>query len=160
MSIALLWILVGVILILSELMLTSVVAVFLGIGAIITGLLVHWGVIDEMSIQFAVFGSVSIVTLLLARGRIKQWFTGYTADSDESKPNFQRDIGARVTVVKEFKHGAGRVTLNGVQWDAFSEDDLRVGDTAWVISNEGIQLTVQKQRIHAATQASTEEGHS
>ena len=55
MSIALLWILVGVVLILSELMLTSVVAVFLGIGAIVTGLLVHWGLLDEMSIQFAVF---------------------------------------------------------------------------------------------------------
>ena len=151
MSIALLWILVGVVLILSELMLTSVVAVFLGIGAIVTGLLVHWGLIDEMSIQFAVFGTVSLVTLLLARGRIKQWFTGYTADHDETKPNFQRDIGARVTVVKEFKHGADRVLLNGVQWDAFSEDELNVGDTAWVIANEGIQLTVQKKRMPVQT---------
>lgn len=147
MSIALIWILVGVLLILSELLLTSVVAVFLGIGALVTGLLLHWGLIDQLSIQFAVFGIVSLVSLVFARGRIKQWFRGYTADSDESKPNFQRDIGARVTVVKAFKHGAGRVSLNGVQWDAFSEDDLQVGDTAWVVANEGIQLTVQKQRV-------------
>lgn len=147
MSLALIWILVGVILILSELMLTSVVAVFLGLGAIITGLLLHWNLIDDIAIQFAVFGIVSLLTLMVARGRIKQWFTGYTADQDETRPNFQRDIGARVTVVKAFKHGAGRVLLNGVQWDAFSDDDLQVGDTAWVIANEGIQLTVQKQRL-------------
>ncbi|MBR9906612.1 MAG: NfeD family protein [Gammaproteobacteria bacterium] len=147
MSIALIWIVIGVLLIVSELLLTSVVAVFLGIGAIVTGLLLHWGVIDDIAIQFAVFGTVSLLSLVFARGRIKQWFTGYTADSDESKPNFQRDIGARVTVVKTFKHGAGRVVLNGVQWDAFSEDDLQQGDTAWVVANEGIQLTVQKQRV-------------
>lgn len=147
MSLALIWILIGIILILSELLLTSVVAVFLGIGAIVTGLLLHWAVIDYIAIQFAIFGIVSGLSLMLARGRIKHWFTGYTADQDEGKPNFQRDIGARVTVVKEFKHGAGRVSLNGVQWDAFSEDDLLVGDTAWVVANEGIQLTVQKQRI-------------
>lgn len=147
MSIALIWIVVGVLLIVSELLLTSVVAVFLGVGAIVTGLLLHWGLIDDIAIQFAVFGTVSLVSLMLARGRIKQWFTGYTADNDEAKPNFQRDIGARVTVVKTFKHGAGRVLLNGVQWDAFSEDDLHEGDTAWVVANEGIQLTVQKQRV-------------
>jgi hypothetical protein len=149
MSIALIWILVGVALIISELLLTSVVAVFLGIGAIVTGLLIHWGLVDDLAMQFAIFGIVSLVSLLLARGRIKRWFTGYTADEDETKPNFQRDIGARVTVVKAFNHGAGRVVLNGVQWDAFSEDDLQVGDTAWVVANEGIQLTVQKERIQS-----------
>ncbi|MGI0152186.1 MULTISPECIES: NfeD family protein [Idiomarina] len=155
MSIALVWIIIGVILILSELMLTSVIAVFLGIGAIVTGLLLHWGLIDQIATQFAVFGIVSLALLWLARGRIKQWFSGYTADEDESKPNFQRDIGARVTVVKGFRHGAGRVTLNGVQWDAFSEDELEAGDTAWVVANEGIQLTVQKEKLKRAAAANT-----
>ncbi len=147
MSVALIWIIIGVLLILSELMLTSVVAVFLGVGAIVTGLLLHWGIIDDTAIQFAVFGITSLALLLFARGKIKSWFTGYTADNDETKPNFQRDIGARVTVVKAFKSGAGRVSLNGVHWDAFSDDDLAEGDTAWVVANEGIKLTVQKQPV-------------
>ncbi|KFZ29711.1 peptidase [Pseudidiomarina atlantica] len=146
MSVALIWILVGIVLILSELMLTSVIAVFLGIGAIVTGLLLHWGWIEQTSIQFAIFGGVSLALLLLARGRIKRWFQGYTADEDEAKPNFQRDIGARVRVIRDFNHGAGRVTLNGVQWDAFSDDELKAGETAWVIANEGIQLTVARQK--------------
>lgn len=146
MTVALIWIIVGVALVLSELLLTSVIAVFLGIGAIVTGLLVHWGFIEQSATQFAVFGIVSLALLVLARGRFKRWFMGYTANEDESKPNFQRDIGARVKVIRDFNHGAGRVVLNGVQWDAFSEDDLKAGDTAWVIANEGIQLTVAQQR--------------
>jgi membrane protein implicated in regulation of membrane protease activity len=142
MSIAMMWIVAGIVLILSELLLTSVVAVFLGVGAIVTGLLVHWNLIEQSSIQFAVFGVVSLTLLLTARGQIKRWFSGYSDADHEGKPNFQRDIGARVTVSGDFNHGAGRVTLNGVQWDAFSADELKAGDTAWVISNEGIQLTV------------------
>ncbi|PTB85609.1 peptidase, partial [Pseudidiomarina aestuarii] len=47
MSVALIWIIIGVLLILSELLLTSVIAVFLGIGAIVTGLLLNWGLIDS-----------------------------------------------------------------------------------------------------------------
>lgn len=148
MSIAMMWIIAGIVLILSELLLTSVVAVFLGVGAIVTGLLVHWGIIDQSATQFAIFGSVSLLLLLTARGQIKRWFSGYSDADHEGKPNFQRDIGARVTVSSPFVHGAGRVTLNGVQWDAFSADELSVGDTAWVIANEGIQLTVSAQQPH------------
>ncbi|CAI8165062.1 NfeD family protein [Pseudidiomarina mangrovi] len=145
MSIAMMWIVAGIVLILSELLLTSVVAVFLGVGAIVTGLLVHWQIIDQSATQFAVFGVVSLVLLFTARGQIKRWFSGYSDADHEGKPNFQRDIGARVTVSQDFNHGAGRVTLNGVQWDAFSADELKAGDTAWVIANEGIQLTVTAQ---------------
>ncbi|RUO55723.1 NfeD family protein [Pseudidiomarina homiensis] len=153
MSVALIWIIIGIVLIVSELLLTSVIAVFLGIGAIVTGLLLHWEVIEQSATQFAVFGVVSLVLLVVARGHFKRWFMGYTADEDEAKPNFQRDIGARVKVIRDFNHGAGRVLLNGVQWDAFSEDELKSGDTAWVIANEGIQLTVAKQKPNAAAKS-------
>ncbi|MDN7123683.1 NfeD family protein [Pseudidiomarina terrestris] len=146
MSIALIWIVIGILLILSELLLTSVIAVFLGIGAIVTGLLLHWNIIAESATQFAVFGVVSLALLLVARGQFKRWFMGYTTDEDEAKPNFQRDIGARVKVIRDFNHGAGRVVLNGVQWDAFSEDELKAGETAWVLANEGIQLTVARDK--------------
>ncbi|PTB88891.1 peptidase [Pseudidiomarina aestuarii] len=150
MSVALIWIIIGVLLILSELLLTSVIAVFLGIGAIVTGLLLNWGLIDSSASQFAVFGIVSLILLMLARGRIKKWFMGYTADDDEGKPNFQKDIGSRVTVVNDFVNGTGRVTLNGVRWSAYSEDELKAGETAWVVSNEGIQLTVSRVQPPAA----------
>ena len=42
----------------------------------------------------------------------------------------------------DFVAGAGRVVLNGVQWDAESADELKAGDVAWVIANQGIKLTV------------------
>lgn len=84
MSVALIWIVIGILLLISELLLTSVVAVFIGVGAIITGLLLHWEIINEISTQFAVFGISSAVLLVLARGKLKALFKGYTADNDPS----------------------------------------------------------------------------
>ncbi|NRQ43510.1 NfeD family protein [Rheinheimera sp. YQF-2] len=142
MDIATIWIIIGIVLILSELLATSIVAVFLGIAAIIVGLLLHFGVIESYSMQYLLFGALSLVLLFSARGRFKRWFVGYTADSNEQPSGFAEDIGCRVTVHSDFVQGAGRVVLNGVQWDAESNDDLKAGDVAWVVANHGIKLVV------------------
>lgn len=142
MDIATIWIIIGVVLILSELLATSIVAVFLGIAAIIVGLLLHFGVIESYSMQYLLFGVLSLVLLFSARGRFKRWFVGYTADSNEQPSRFAEDIGRRVTVHSDFVQGAGRVVLNGVQWDAESNDDLKAGDVAFVVVNHGIKLVV------------------
>jgi inner membrane protein len=146
MSSAIIWLLVGILLILSELLATSIVAVFLGLGAIVTGLLLHFGVIESLAVQYMVFGSVSLLTLLMARGRFKRWFRGFIADKGEQRSQFQRDIGERVTVIADFEQGAGRVSLNGVAWSALSDDALKAGEVAWVVANEGIRLTVARQQ--------------
>lgn len=145
MSTAVVWIIVGVLLILTELMATSIVAVFLGIGAIVTGVLLYFGVIESFAAQAVVFGVVSLSSLVLARKRFKAIFGGFTADAGEQSTQFQRDIGERVTVLADFEQGAGRVTLNGVAWNAVSSDDLKAGEVAWVIANEGINLTVSRK---------------
>ena len=142
MNIATIWIIVGIVLILSELLATSIVAVFLGIAAIIVGLLLHFGLIESYSMQYLAFGVLSLLLLFSARGRFKRWFVGYTADSNEQQSRLADDIGRRVTVHSDFHHGAGRVVLNGVQWDAESADALKAGDIAFVVANHGIKLVV------------------
>jgi inner membrane protein len=146
MSATLIWIVVGIVLIISELLLTSVIAVFFGIGAVVTGLLLQLGIIESMTTQFVVFGVVSLLSLFLARGKFERWFKGYTADKSEGQADFQHDIGARGTVVDDFAQGSGRITLNGVRWKAFSDEDLKSGDTVWVSSNNGIELTVSRNK--------------
>lgn len=146
MSIAMIWIIVGVLLILSELLATSIVAVFLGIGAIVVGVLLQLGWIESATMQYLVFGVVSLALLLLARGHFKRWFTGYVADKGEQPSRLKDDIGNRVIVLADFQQGAGRVVLNGVQWDARSIEPLKAGEVAWVIANEGIHLIVSAQQ--------------
>ncbi|MCT8127515.1 MAG: NfeD family protein [Alishewanella aestuarii] len=144
MSTAMIWIIIGVALILSELLATSIVAVFLGLAAIVVGVLLQLGWIESASTQYTVFGIVSLVLLFTARGRFKRWFVGFTADKGEHPSRFTEDIGDTATVLADFQHGRGRVVLNGVQWDAQSSDELKAGDLARVVANEGIHLTVVK----------------
>ncbi len=146
MTAALLWILVGIILIITELLVTGIVAVFFGIAAIITGLLLQIGLIEALALQYASFGIISVATLLVARKRMTRWFKGNTKDRTEASPSFQQDIGERATVVNDFHHGSGRVTLNGVSWTASSAEELKAGEAVWVIANEGIRLIVSRER--------------
>ena len=117
---------------------------FLGIGALATALLLQLGIIETRTSQYMVFAIVSLLTLLLARKQFKRWFVGFTASKGESKSQLQRDIGNRVTVIADFQQGQGRVTLNGVSWDAESEEALKTGEVAWVTANEGIHLKVSR----------------
>ena len=149
MDIATLWIIIGIVLILSELLATSIVAVFFGIAAIIVGLLLHVGLISSYSMQFMLFGVLSLALLLGVRGHFKRWFVGYTADSSEQPSQLSQDIGSRVSVHSDFINGAGRVVLNGVQWDAESDDALKAGDVAWIIANQGIKLSVSANKPQA-----------
>lgn len=146
MSATLLWIVLGIVLIVSELLLTSVVAVFFGMAAVLVGVLLQLGVIESTTAQFTVFGVVSLASLFLARGKFARWFKGYTADANEVKPDFQHDIGERGIVVDDFAQGMGRITLNGVRWKALSDEDLKAGEAVWVTSNNGIELTVARKK--------------
>lgn len=146
MNIALLWIIIGIVLILTELLATSVVAVFIGIGAIVTGLLLSAGLIDSLAAQLSVFSLVSIGSLVLARRRFREWFGGFSNRQGDDHSTFRNDLGEQVVVENDFVDGLGRVTLNGVSWQAHSEDALRAGEVAWIVANQGIHLTVSRQR--------------
>lgn len=146
MSAVLVWMVIGIGLIIFELVITNVIAVFFGIGAIVTSVALQLGLIESATSQYLMFSVISIASLLLARKKLSVWFKGDTKNQGDNESSFQTDIGARTTVIDDFDKGAGRVSLNGVQWSAYSDEPLKAGDTAWVIANEGIQLTVSRTK--------------
>lgn len=150
----LIWIALGLLLILSELMATSVVAVFLGLGALVTGIFLHLGWVNSLSVQLMLFSGTSLLALLLARRRLKSIFVGQTLTPQQHSAFFTQSIGERVTVTQDFEKGAGRVELNGVHWDAYSNEPLKKGDVAWITHNQGIELYVASH--HPAADSPTE----
>ena len=146
MDIALIWIIAGVLLILTELLATSIIAVFFGIAAVFVGLLLWLGIIESMQMQFFVFGVLSLLLLFTARTKLRRYMVGDLADHNDSHKTFQQDLGQRAIAVADFHQGLGRVRLNGVQWPAQSEEAVQAEDTVWIIANDGIQLTVSKTK--------------
>lgn len=144
----LIWIILGIVLILSELVATSIIAVFLGIGALATGGLVFFGLLEGLALQLWVFSGISLLSLIVARRRLKQFFVGGTIQKNQQSNFLQQAIGQRVEVVSNFEQGRGRVKLNGVQWTAYSEEALKKGDTAWIAHNEGIELYITSKKTN------------
>lgn len=136
------WIIAGIILILVELLLTSIIAVFFGIAAIVVGLLIHMSLLESHTAQFITFSFISVTLLFGIRKRFKQWFTGNTLNDSVHSSDIPHDISDRVVVVADFSNGFGRVILNGVQWSAKSSENLKKGHVAWVTHNDGITLIV------------------
>lgn len=145
----LIWIAIGILLILSELLATSILAVFIGLGALLTGIVLYLGWIESPSTQLLVFSAFSLLSLLLARRKLKAMFVGNVRNLKSN--GVQQEIGQRVIVVSDFSDGTGRVELNGVHWDAFSKDALKKGDVAWVTHNQGIELYVARQPTDPAS---------
>lgn len=147
MDTPMLWVLFGLILILSELLATSVIAVFFGIAAVVVGLLLWAGIIESWEMQFFLFGSISLLLWFTARKRLKRLFVGDVVEQTDKHQTFRDNLGQRAVAVTDFVHGQGRVRLNGVAWQAESlPEDAAIGegDQVWIIANDGIQLTVSK----------------
>lgn len=148
MDTALIWVIAGVLLILSELLATSIVAVFFGAAAVLVGLLLWAGVIHSTEMQLILFSFFSLSLLFTSRARLKRYLVGDVVDSDDTHKTFRENLGEEAIAATDFSQGKGRITLNGVAWSAQSlstDDEISQGDRVWIVANNGIQLTVSKQ---------------
>ncbi|HDZ55629.1 MAG TPA: NfeD family protein [Pseudomonas xinjiangensis] len=140
------WLVLGLGLLVSELMAPGIVAIFFGIGALVVGGLTFFGLLDGIAAQLLCFALVSSLALFALRRHFKRWLRGDVSDRATSEPDAGDLVGARVKVLTDFEQGHGDVQLNGAKWDAESEEPLKAGDAAWVLSHRGILLKVAAQR--------------
>lgn len=139
------WLVLGLLLLISELAAPGVIAVFFGIGALTVGILTLAGVIDSLPIQLLCFSLVSLLALFGLRRRFRRALRGNVSDRS-SGPDEGDQVGARVAVLEDFEQGEGTVQLNGAKWDAESDEPLKAGDAAWVSAHRGIVLKVTANR--------------
>lgn len=145
-SSAMVWLLVGLLLILTELLATSVIAVFLGLGALAVAISLHLEWVEGLAGQLWIFSSVSLLSLVLARKKLKQFFVGRSYKEQTTSHFLPKNIGARVKVLEDFAQGSGRVELNGVHWQAYSDEPLLAGQIAYITHNDGILLYLSQEQ--------------
>src|SRR5690554_6924738 len=114
MDIALIWVIVGLLLILSELLATSIVAVFFGLAAVLVGVMLWAGVIHTAEMQLLLFSALSLLLLFTSRARLKRYLVGDIVDDNDSHKTFRENLGQEATAASDFSQGRGRVILNGV----------------------------------------------
>jgi membrane protein implicated in regulation of membrane protease activity len=134
------WIAGGLVLMVLELATPSgFFIMFFGLGALTVGVLDRLGMLPSGPWQWLLFTALSIVYLLLFRGRIQDRFQAPPA------PNVDAIVGVLAVPQERILPGAvGRVEVRGSAWSARNTGPvvLETGQRCRVTSMDGLLLTV------------------
>ncbi len=143
---ALIWFVVGLLLVLLEFAAPGVVLIFIGFGAWVTAASVKLGFADGFGAQMAWFGASSLVLLVGLRRLFKEWFVGFSRTRD-SGTDLDDLAGHEVAVIAAIPPGGrGLVEFRGANWSARLVDrveSLAAGERAVILSVEGLCLVVK-----------------
>lgn len=137
------WLGIGVVLIVSEFALPGLVAIFLGIGALLTGGLVFLGYLETIPYQLFFWLLSSTILLFTLREQFRKFFPSLSSfertDEDEVM------IGKVVEVVEDIApDGApGRVRYQGTTWEAFSQSRIEKGQFVKIVERKNLTLIVE-----------------
>ncbi len=139
---ALVWFVAGILLLLAEIAVPGFIIFFFGIGALITALFAFLGVSD-LSVQFIIFLSSSIIILVFLR---KKWKGLFRGDKTKDAEQLEEFIGKKVIVKKDIIPGSmgGRVEFKGALWEAESDTIIKEGSVAEIIERKNISLKVKE----------------
>lgn len=132
-----LWFAIGFFMLAAELLTTGFVFIFLGLGALLTGLLIFMGLEISISTQLILFVVLSFTSLMVLRNPLKKWF-------DKSKQGEYNNFKGETCEVIHWnnENSSGTVKFRGTQWQAQSQQPMQIGQQASIESVEGITLTI------------------
>jgi membrane protein implicated in regulation of membrane protease activity len=137
------WILLGLVLLLTELVTPGgFYFIFFGTGAIAVGVLAGLKFAGPVWFQVILFLIFSLVSLVLFRGKLLSLTVANTT------PDVDSLIGSTAVVSDEIAiNGIGKVEMRGSSWSArnISDQPLRRGERAKVARVEGLMLFVQPE---------------
>ena len=139
-----LWLLAGILLVVSELFLPGLVAVFLGLGAMLVALLRWLGLIDSLAYSFTAWFVSSLALLVVARSALQRFMP-----SETSFTTLEEDVdlfGAVAEVVETVSpdHKDGRISFQGTTWPATSDSaEIQPGAKVTILYRENLGWRVQ-----------------
>ena len=145
----LLWFLLGILFIVSELFIPGFTIFFFGCGAILTAFaaLVIPQVASSYILQLVIWLASSILSLIFLRKKFSNTFSGKI-----HKNQTDAFFGKTAKVIDEINgHSPGRISINGTTWNAESEVDQTIitGENVIIVrrkESESLTFIVEKKR--------------
>ena len=135
------WLIVFLVLLGMEIVSLGLTTVWFAIGALAAFIATLAGA--GYVVQFVLFVSVSVVTLVLTRPLAVRYF-----NSNLTKTNVDAVAGKQVVIIERIAGAGafGEAMLDGEKWMALSEDGtpMEKGENARVVPVEGVKLVLQK----------------
>jgi membrane protein implicated in regulation of membrane protease activity len=144
-SAELLWFLVGLVLLLSELALPGFVIVFFGVGAWVTAVLVGFGLLPGFNAQLLVFLITSILALALFRNKGRKYFEGRVSRIWNPAASMEDLHGERAIVTSSINPNAdgGKVEFHGTLWNADADMPIEKGQVVEIVEQKNLRLKVK-----------------
>jgi len=137
------WLLIGILLILSEFLMPGLLIIFFGFGACVVGIICFFADIS-INTQLIIFISTSVVSLLLLRKYLKNIFVGHVTDKQDAGENLAEYIGKKVIVKKTIDPDlGGKVEFHGTDWQARAETEIPEGTVVEIIGKDNLILKVR-----------------
>ncbi|TGK84754.1 NfeD family protein [Leptospira bourretii] len=137
------WIFLGLTLLFSEFLLPGTFVMFLGIGAIFTGILTRLVPMEFYS-QVVVWVVSSLVSILVGGSAVRRFFKSESSVDPFIKDDFLNQIVPVETDILVQRHG-GKIRFQGTLWDAVSNDSkITKGNYVRILSRENLTFTVER----------------
>ena len=134
------WLAIAILSLVVEFMTSELVSVWFFVGAFVSMILALCKVNE--AVQVIVFVGVSVLFMLAARPIVKKW-----TKRNEIKTNVDSLVGRIALVTEDILDGnRGVVKLDGQEWSAISNDDIKAGVKVVILSIEGNKLIVKENK--------------
>ena len=138
---AVIWFILGLILLVSEFFLPGLIILFFGIGCWVASLGLLFMPDMPLNAQLVIFLVSSVLSLFLLRNSLKKWL-GKADKTDDS--TLEEYVGKQCIAETDFAAGTeGKVSFKGALWEAHSISDIKKGDAVIIKSVDSIRFIVE-----------------
>ena len=138
------WLIAFVVLLVVEIITLGLTTVWFAVGAIAAFLAAYAGI--SILVQIIVFLVVSIVLLIVTRPIVMKYF-----NQKRERTNAESLIGQKAIVIETIDsiHGVGRVTVNGMEWSAKTDESglIKKDEIVSIKGIQGVKLIVEKEEV-------------
>ena len=135
------WVIIGVVALIVELLSTSFVSLFFSIGGLLTALFTWIDILPNFNSQLLCFSVVSVLSLLVLRKPLRE-----LSKRHHKSLEYSEYIGDKATVIQAIPpKGEGKVFYRGTDWIAISNTDsiIESGKSVIIKQLDGIKLLVE-----------------
>jgi membrane protein implicated in regulation of membrane protease activity len=141
LSLPQIWLIVGLIMLLAELVSVLLVFVFFATGALLTSLFTAFGLLPTTESQILAFSAISLISLLVLRKHARKLL------ERRSNPEYSEFVGETAMVIKDIpSNGEGKIYYRGAEWKALSSKhtSISAGSKVVIMKTDGIILVVEE----------------
>ena len=140
------WLILGIVLLVSEFFLPGFIIFFFGVAACAVSVITFGAPKLGLAWQILIFAIFSVILLVLSRRYIPSVFRGNNSICEVDIDLDDVSGATAISVTDIQPDGQGKVEFRGTLWNAMSGEEIKCGECVRIISRKNITLIVEKNK--------------